>query len=117
MAAVKHVLKDMETRTLVWLAKSRMSSVVMVGILAAAGLGTAALDGQATTPAHGQPSTSATLPMGAYGCYNDPDGDGHLFCDGSVGTDYLPASYGQCGMRSYFEDGGPIICQGTGSAW
>ena len=48
MAAVKRLLKDMETRTLVWLAKSRMSSLVIVGTLAAAGLGTAALGGQSS---------------------------------------------------------------------
>src|SRR5512146_2566188 len=117
MAAVRHLLNEMETCTLVWLARSRMSSVVIVGTLAVAGLGAGVLGGQATTPSHGQPSTSATLPISTYGCYSDPDGTGHILCDGSVGTDYLPASYGWCGMRSYFEDGGPIICQGTGSAW
>jgi len=117
MAAANRWLKELEIRTLVWLAKSRLSSAVMVGALAAASLGFAALAGQTTTSAHGHPSPSATPPLSAYGCYNDPDGDGHLFCDGSVGTDSLPASYGPCGMRSYFYDGGPIICQGTGSAW
>ena len=118
MATVNRVLKGVETRTLVWLARGRTSSLVLVGTLAAAGLGFAALDAQSSTVApHMQPTTAATLPPSAYGCYHDPDGDGTLFCDGSVGTDSLPASYGQCGMRSYFYDGGPIICQGTGSAW
>jgi len=38
MAVVGLWLKQLETRTLVWLARSRMSSVVIAGTLAAAGL-------------------------------------------------------------------------------
>jgi hypothetical protein len=115
MATVKRLLKGVETRTLVWLAKSRMSSLVIVGTLAVAGFSTAALGGQSSTPAqHMQPHTSATLPLSAYGCYNDPDGDGHIFCDGTVAITALPASFGQCRARAYYEAGSPIVCRGTG---
>jgi hypothetical protein len=116
MAAVKRLLKDMETRTLVWLARSRMSSVVIVGTLAAAGLGVTTLSAQPSTAVRQkEPVVSSSVqPMSAYGCYNDPDGDGHIFCDGSVPISQLPASYGQCWGRSYYEAGSPIICRGTG---
>jgi hypothetical protein len=116
MAAVKRLLKDMETRTLVWLARGRTSSFVIVGTLAAAGLGAAALSAQPSTSAQQKEPvvSSATLSMSAYGCYNDPDGDGHIFCDGSVPITKLPASYGQCRVRSYYEAGSRIICRGTG---
>ena len=116
MAAVRRLLKDMETHTLLWLAKSRMSSLVIVGTLTAAGLGTAALGGQSSRPAPLQmPSMSATLPMSAYGCSNDSDGDGHIFCDGSTPISQLPASYGECHADPYV--GLRIVCRGTGVAW
>ena len=113
MVAVKRWLKCVETRTLVWLAKGRTSSFVIVGILAASGLGAAALSGQSSTSAQqGQPVVSSALPMSAYGCYNDPDGDGHIFCDGSVAISKLPASYGPCHEDAY--GGVEIRCKGTG---
>jgi hypothetical protein len=93
-----------------------MSSLVIVGTLAAAGLGTAALGGQSSRPAPGQmPGTSATLPMSAYGCSNDTDGDGHIFCDGSTPISQLPASYGECQSDPYV--GLRIVCRGTGADW
>ena len=116
MAAVKRLLKGVETRTLVWLARSRMSSLVIVGTLAVAGFAAAALGGQSSTPAQRmQPNTSASLPLSAYGCYNDPDGDGHIFCDGSTPISQLPASYGKCHADPYV--GLRIVCRGTGAGW
>jgi len=114
MAAVKRLLKDMETRILVWLARSRMSSVMIVGTLAAAGLGAAALSAQSTTSAQQKEPvvSSAVQPMSAYGCYNDPDGDGHIFCDGSTPISQLPASYGRCHVSEYGYV--QIRCRGTG---
>jgi hypothetical protein len=114
MAAVKRLLKDMETRMLVWLARSRMSSVMIVGTLAAAGLGAAALSAQPTTSAQQKEAvvSSSVQPMSAYGCHNDPDGDGHIFCDGSTPISQLPASYGQCHVREYGYV--QIMCRGTG---
>jgi hypothetical protein len=50
--------------------------------------------------------------MSAYGCYNDPDGDGHIFCDGSVAISKLPASYGPCYTQDYGDT--QIFCRGTG---
>jgi hypothetical protein len=116
MAAVRRLLKEMETRTLVWLAKSRMSSVVIVGTLAVAGLGAGTLSVQSRTAVpHMQPNTSATPPLSAYGCYNDPDGDGHIFCDGTVAIAQLPASFGQCQVAEF--DNVQIVCKGTGTDW
>jgi hypothetical protein len=114
MAAVKRLLKEMETRTFVWLARSRMSSLMIVGTLAAAGLGAAALGGQSSTPGTlGQALiTPSTQPISAYGCNNDPDGDGHIFCDGSVAIAQLPASFGHCHADPYV--GLRIVCRGTG---
>ena len=42
----------------------------------------------------------------------DPDGDGHIFCDGSVAISKLPASYGSCHESSYGDV--EIRCKGTG---
>lgn len=119
MGTVKRWLKRVETRTLVWLARSRISSFVMVGTLAAAGLGVAALGGQSTTIAQQGQSTigSAIMPLSTYGCSSDPDGDGHIFCDSSVAISSLPASFGQCHAD---EDGDMlIICRGsdTDTGW
>ncbi|HVC81639.1 MAG TPA: hypothetical protein VNL35_14195 [Chloroflexota bacterium] len=112
MSAVKCWLKRVETRTLVWLAKSRGSSLVIAGTLAAAGLGTGVLSTHPSSVQQRAPSAAATLPLSAYGCYRDPDGDGHIFCDGSVAITKLPASFGQCNMD---EDGSnQIFCRGTG---
>ncbi|HXT37258.1 MAG TPA: hypothetical protein VN837_16920 [Chloroflexota bacterium] len=112
MSAVKRLLKGVETRMLVWLARSRASSLVIVGALVAATLGLGVLSTQPSSAQQKGPSATTTLPMSAYGCYNDPDGDGHIFCDGSVGISKLPASFGECSMD---EDGGTqIFCRGTG---
>ncbi len=114
MAVVKSWLSRLETRTLVWLARGRTSSCVIVGTLVAAGLGVAALSSQPSASGQQVQSHvgSSALPMSAYGCYNDPDGDGHIFCDGSVPVSQLPASYGECHTSQY----GPaaIMCRGTG---
>jgi hypothetical protein len=113
MAAMKSWLRRLETRTLVWLAKGRTSSWVIVGVLATSGLGAAALSSQSTVSGQGQPVVApSTLPVSAYGCINDPDGDGHIFCDGSVNISKLPASFGPC-MTQDFE-GTRIFCRGTG---
>lgn len=112
MGTVRRWLKRVEVHTLVWLIRSPISSFMLVGILAATGLGAAVLS---------RPSTSGTryvltmiTPSAAQlamdGCYNDPDGDGHLFCDGSVGTEYLPAAIGPCRIQRY--NPVPIICRG-----
>ncbi len=119
MTTVKRWLKRVETRTLVWLARSRVSSFVIVGTLAAAGLGVAAVGGQLSTEAQKSApvisSSPATLPLSTYGCYNDPDGDGHIFCDGSVPAAQLPASFGHCHTD---EDGDvQIKCSGAGADW
>ena len=53
--------------------------------------------------------------MSTYGCYNDPDGDGHIFCDGSTPISQLPASYGDCHADPYV--GLRIVCRGTGAGW
>jgi predicted lipoprotein with Yx(FWY)xxD motif len=116
MAAVKHLLDRMETRTLVWLAAGRTASYLIVGSLVAAGLGAAALNPQpSTTARQKEPSISATLPMSVYGCVNDSDGDGHIFCDGSTPISQLPASYGKCHADPYV--GLRIVCRGTGTGW
>jgi hypothetical protein len=114
MAAVKSWLSRLEMRTLVWLARGRSSSCVIVGTLVAAGLGAAALGSQPSASGQqGQQNVvSSALPMSAYGCYNDPDGDGHIWCDGSVAISKLPASYGQCHTSQYGPDA--IMCRGTG---
>ncbi len=114
MATVKSLLGRLETRTLVWLAEGRASSWVIVGVLAASGLGAAALSSQPSASAQqGQPVVgSSTLPLSSYGCINDPDGDGHIFCDGSVAISKLPVSFGQCFSQDY--QGTRIFCRGTG---
>ena len=113
MAAVTRLLKRVETRALVRLGRGHTSSCVIVGTLVGAGLGAAVLNAQPSTAAQQKAiSTSATLPLSAYGCYNDPDGDGHIFCDGSVSISLLPASYGACHSRP--DDGIAIMCRGTG---
>jgi hypothetical protein len=110
MAAVKTWFHRVETRALVWLAKGRTSSWVMASTLVAVSVGTAALSSQ---PGAAQPRAgSSTLPLAAYGCLHDPDGDGHIFCDGSVGMARLPASYGQCVLAQFGPV--PILCRGTG---
>jgi len=110
MSAVKYWLKRVETCTLVWLARSRVSSLVIAGTLAAAGLSTGVLSTHSSSVQHA--GTTTTLPLSAYGCNSDPDGDGHIFCDGSVAITKLPASFGQCSMD---EDGSnQIFCRGTG---
>jgi len=114
MAAVKSWLNHLETRTLVWLAKGRTPSWVIVGVLASSGLGAAALSSRPAASGQGQPVVApSTLPVSAYGCINDPDGDGHIFCDGSVDISKLPASFGPC-MTQYFE-GTRIFCRGAGN--
>ena len=113
MATVRRLLKALETRTLVWLARSRVSSLGIVGTLVVAGLAFAALGAQSSTSARqGHSVVTSTQPLSAYGCYNDPDGDGHIFCDGSVAIAKLPASFGQCHTDE--DDNGRIMCRGTG---
>ncbi len=113
MATVKSWLARLETRTLVWLAKGRTSSWVIVGILATSGLGAAALSSQSGASGQGRPVVApTTLDVSAYGCINDPDGDGHIFCDGSVDISKLPASFGPCMTQDY--QGTRIFCRGTG---
>ena len=113
MAAGKSWLNRLETRTLVWLARGRTSSWVIVGVLAAAGLGASALSAQpGASAAQGQAIVGSALPVSAYGCINDPDGDGHIFCDGSVAISKLPASFGYCESQDF--EGTRIFCRGTG---
>jgi hypothetical protein len=112
MGIMKCWLKRVETRTLVWLVRSRLSSFVLIGILAAAGLGSAVLSRPSTSGTRYVllMITPSTQQLTMAGCYNDPDGDGHLFCDGSVGTEYLPAAIGPCRIQRY--NPVPIICRG-----
>jgi hypothetical protein len=115
MGTVRRWLKSGEQHTLVWLARSRASSFVIVGTLAAAGLGAAAVSGQSSATAAHQPRYILTIipmqPMAFYGCSPDPDSDGHSFCDGSTPIAQLPASFGQCLARPYYEAGSRIICR------
>ncbi len=117
MVAVKTLLDRLQTSALVWLARGHVSSWVVAGALATAGISAAALSGAPGSPAPQSNPTSGSpmQSLSSYGCYNDPDGDGHIFCDGSVGLSQLPASFGFCYDHSDYGYGyGRIFCTGTG---
>jgi hypothetical protein len=86
--------------------------VLIAGTLALAGLGAAALTGPAGTSVQldRSPGAPSTLPS-AFGCFNDPDGDGTIKCSSSVLIAKLPASWGQCRANLYGD--GLTVCEGT----
>ncbi len=82
MAAVRSWLHAVENRTLVWLARSHMSSVVIAGTLAAAGLGAAALSVQSSTATQQKAPVVAAAPVSmsmsmAHGCPHMDGGSGY----------------------------------------
>jgi hypothetical protein len=86
--------------------------VVLAGTLALAGFGAAALTSPASAfgPQQHPASVPSTLPS-AYGCFNDPDGDGTIKCDSSIAITTLPAAWGQCYANLYGD--GLTVCDGT----
>ena len=87
-------------------------SVLIAGTLALAGLGGTALThgAGAPTPLDRPASAPSALPS-AYGCFNDPDGDGTIKCGSSVKIATLPAAWGQCSADLYGD--GLTVCEGT----
>ena len=90
-----------------WLVKGPGANLVIAGTFAFAGLGAAALNAPPEPRETGDIGIS-TLSVMYPGCYADPDGDGHIFCDSNVTISNLPAS---CGTCSYDYDGG-VFCDG-----
>ena len=88
-------------------------SVLIAGTLALAGVGAAALNQSsgAPVPLDRQGGTTSLSPS-AYGCFNDPDGDGTIKCGSSVSIATLPAAWGQCSPDLYGD--GLTVCEGTG---
>jgi hypothetical protein len=88
------------------------SSVVLAGTLALAGFGAAALASPAgaSVPLQHPASVPSTLPS-AYGCFNDPDGDGTIKCDSSISIATLPVTWGRCYTNLYGD--GLTVCDGT----
>jgi hypothetical protein len=60
-------------------------------------------------PLDRQGGAPSVLPS-AYGCFNDPDGDGTIKCDSSVAIATLPAAWGQCFADLYGD--GLTVCDG-----
>ena len=94
------------------LLKGPGSSVLIAGTLALAGLGGTALTRPDGTPAPlDRPAGAPSSLPSAYGCFNDPDGDGTIKCSSSVPIATLPAAWGQCRADLYGE--GLTVCDGT----
>jgi hypothetical protein len=112
MEIVKSWVDRLQMHTLRWLVRKPGPTWLMVGTLAFSGFAAAALNAPPAAPGpQPAPAGSQTL-LSSYGCYSDPDGDGHIFCDGSVAISKLPASFGYCFTD---QDGdGRIICEGSG---
>jgi hypothetical protein len=86
------------------------SSLTIVGTLALAGLGAAALNAGAAVQQDHSIVASTTAPA-AFGCYNDPDGDGTIKCAASVQISKLPAAWGACYADLYGD--GLTVCDVT----
>jgi hypothetical protein len=108
----KALVAGIQRHTVRWFLKGPGSSLMIVGTLALAGLGAAALNSPAGAVAPSVPSTLAPsdLPI-AYGCFNDLDGDGTIKCDASVPIAQLPAAWGTCRVDLYGD--GLTVCDGT----
>ena len=112
MYVQKALVAGIQKLTVRFLLKGPGSSVLLAGTLALAGLGAAAL----TRPAGASvpldhPAGAPSNPPSAYGCFNDPDGDGTIKCGSSVLIARLPASWGQCRANVYGD--GLTVCEGT----
>ena len=110
---VRHALVGgMQKLTVRFFLKGPGSSVLLAGTLALAGLGAAALKQPAGASVPLAPSAGApsTLPA-AYGCFNDPDGDGTIKCGSSVSIAALPVAWGQCHANLYGD--GLTVCDGS----
>lgn len=113
MDAGKTWVDRLQMHTVRWLVKGPGSSWLIAGTFAFAGFGAAALNAPAGAPAQQAPVTVGTSSDPAsYGCYRDSDGDGHIFCDGSVAISSLPASFGYCYADP--DGDGHIFCDGNG---
>lgn len=102
----------MQTLVVRFFLKGPGSSVLLAGTLGLAGLGAAALTPHAgaSMQVKNPAGTSSTLPS-AYGCFNDPDGDGTIKCGSSVVIAKLPAAWGQCVANLYGDE--LTVCDGT----
>jgi hypothetical protein len=88
------------------------SSLTIVGTLALAGLGAAALNGPAGTAVQQDHSVVApAIQPTAYGCHWDRDGDGTIKCPASVQIAKLPAAWGACYADLYGD--GLTVCDVT----
>lgn len=108
----KASLAGMKKLTVRCFLKGPGPSVLIAGTLALAGIGATALTrpAGASVPLDRPAGASSSLPS-AYGCFNDPDGDGTIKCDSSVPIAKLPAAWGQCRVDLYSD--GLTVCDGT----
>jgi hypothetical protein len=113
MDAWKNLVDRLQLHTVRWLGKGPGSSWLVAGTLVFAGFGAAALSAPAVTSTHQDRVIVSTgsLPVSYPGCYADPDGDGHIFCDGSVTISNLPSSFGYCfvDVDGYHS----VVCEGA----
>jgi hypothetical protein len=108
----KALVAGMQKLTVRCFLKGPGSSLMIAGTLALAGLGAAALNSPAGASVQLDRGTVApsNLPS-AYGCFNDPDGDGTIKCGSSVLISKLPAAWGNCRADLYGD--GLTVCDGT----
>jgi hypothetical protein len=110
MDAAKTLVDRLQMHTLRWLAKGPGSTWLIAGTLACAGFGAAALNAPAGATGQQDRGTVGTVTLPS-SCWADPDGDGHIFCDGTVPISKLPASLGYCYADP--DGDGHIFCDGT----
>jgi hypothetical protein len=108
MYTAKALAEGIQGHVVRWLVKGPGASWVVAGTMAFAGLSAAALNAPATHPDSSYGTSSSTMQVTYSGCWSDPDGDGHIFCDSSVSISNLPASFGDC-SNGY---DGNIFCDG-----
>jgi hypothetical protein len=108
----KALVAGMQKLTVRCFLKGPGPSLMIAGTLALAGFGAAALNSPASASVQPDRATFApsNLPS-AYGCFNDPDGDGTIKCGSSVSISTLPASWGYCRADLYGD--GLTVCEGT----
>ena len=106
MYMVKALAVGIRGHVVRWLVKGPGASWVVAGTLAFAGLSAAALNAPTAHTENGV--GTATMQVTYTGCWADPDGDGHIFCDSSVSISSLPASFGDC-SNGY---DGNVFCDG-----
>jgi hypothetical protein len=108
----KALVTGMQKLSVRFFLKGPGSSVLLAGTLALAGVGAAALTRPvgASVPLERPAGAPSTLPS-AYGCFNDPDGDGTIKCDSSVVIAKLPVAWGRCVANLYGD--GLTVCDGT----